>query len=285
MNKVEVDQQRYYASKQYLLPADESETTRLNTQHRVLTRAFENKLSLAPLKLQSSDRVLESGAGTGVWALEFSEQSKRNGVLLSIECIDISDKQFPVTHPSNIDFSVQSVTDLPDKWSGTFSYAHQRCLLLAMDDLRWHKAVSELFRVLSPGGWIELVEPEAEHLYFGVGPESKKLESLMLTALPGKGVMGDLGVYLPRILEEIGFVNVHYETRQVPIGHSGENVYRSEDWRDLLEGMKQPLLNEGGYGFVKTEEEYEELLQQSVAEWNNSSEAGCTFYTIIARKP
>lgn len=38
---------------------------RLNLQHRIIIRAFENQLAVAPLNLKSGDRVLESGAGSG----------------------------------------------------------------------------------------------------------------------------------------------------------------------------------------------------------------------------
>ncbi|KIK66223.1 hypothetical protein GYMLUDRAFT_239209 [Collybiopsis luxurians FD-317 M1] len=275
MNMDEYNQQRYYASKQYLLPNDKPETS----------RAFENRLSLAPLELQTGDRVLESGAGTGIWALEFSEQHKDEGIELDIECTDISDKQFPQSHPSNIRFSLHSVLDLPEEWSGTFLYAHQRLLVAAMNDARWRKAISELFRVLLPGGWVELVETEAKDFRFAVGPYSEKLTSLIKSMYAEKGVIGNLGAYLPPLMEEAGFVNVRCEARHLPIGESVENGYLSEEWRDLWKGMKQPFLEGGGYGYVETEEEIDEMLERSTLEWNNLNEASCTFYTILARKP
>ncbi|KIK66220.1 hypothetical protein GYMLUDRAFT_38034 [Collybiopsis luxurians FD-317 M1] len=285
MSTIGHNQLRYYASRQYLLPADEPETSRLNIQHRVLTKAFENQLSLAPLDLQTNDRTLESGAGTGIWALEFSEQSKKEGIELDIECIDISNKQFPHTHPANVHFSVHSVVELPADWSGTFSYAHQRLLILAMNGSRWRQAVGELFRVLSPGGWVELLEPEVKQLNFDVGPCSKKLKSLILSMFMENGIIDNLGVYLPSILEEAGFVNVRCETRHMSIGKSGDSGYLSEEWRDLWKGIKQPLLDSGGYGLVQTGEEFEEILEGATLEWDNSNEAGCTYHTILARKP
>ena len=84
---------RFYASTQYLLPADEAETTRsvqhlltranaglmihnyerLNLQHRVIVRAVETRRTLAPLTLKAGDRVLESGAGSGKIGVSSSE--------------------------------------------------------------------------------------------------------------------------------------------------------------------------------------------------------------------
>jgi len=39
---------------------------RLDFQHPLLVKLFDGKLALAPITLQGNDRVLDSGAGTGV---------------------------------------------------------------------------------------------------------------------------------------------------------------------------------------------------------------------------
>lgn len=39
--------------------------SRLNLQHRIIIKAFDDKLVMAPVSLKEGDRVLESGAGTG----------------------------------------------------------------------------------------------------------------------------------------------------------------------------------------------------------------------------
>ncbi|KIK64932.1 hypothetical protein GYMLUDRAFT_240282 [Collybiopsis luxurians FD-317 M1] len=279
------DPQRYYASGQYLLPADDVETMRLDAQHQMLVEAHDNKLSLAPSNLQSGDRVLESAAGTGIWALQFIEENEKNGILLDVECVDISDRQFPKSHlPNRVNFSVHSVTNLPAQWSERFSYVHQRLLVVALNGSLWRKAISELFRVLLPGGWVELVEYEVQKYHFDVGPYSKKLQSLILAMYEEKGVIMDLATYLPLLLKETGFVDIRIEPRRVSIGQSGIG-YRSEEWGSFCKALKLPILNGGGYGFVTKEEQYEEILRESVLEWNKSNDACKTCYTILARKP
>ncbi|GAW02522.1 hypothetical protein LENED_004184 [Lentinula edodes] len=284
---------RYYASKQYLLPADNVETQRLNTQHNMIINAFGSKLSMAPTNLTTGDRVLESAAGSGeliiihsamikrldsligIWALEFFEKNRAEGVTLDIECIDISSAQFPSTHPPEIHFSVNSIVNLPNPdWTDTFSFAHQRLLVAAMNNTLWRSAVAELFRVIKPGGWVELVEIEAQDFSsWSVGPNSTKLASLINALYGGKGVIGDLSVYLPVILKEAGFVNVQCDPRRVTIGgevdatpHKGTEV-------------------KGGYGVVDTVEEYEALVRGTEVKLKNSKEAYTTFFAILARKP
>ncbi|KAJ3909710.1 hypothetical protein F5879DRAFT_984541 [Lentinula edodes] len=101
---------RYYPSVQCLLPADQEEAARSDAQHLIIVQAFENWLSLAPLKLVAGDKVqqevvrlfsLTHNTGSyyslkGIWALEFSAENDTNGVKVDIECIDLSSKQFPI---------------------------------------------------------------------------------------------------------------------------------------------------------------------------------------------
>ncbi|KAF9064049.1 hypothetical protein BDP27DRAFT_1299260 [Rhodocollybia butyracea] len=278
---------REYTSSNYLLPADDVETERLRIQHRILTKAFGNQLALAPITFHSNDRVLESGAGSGIWAQELSDFHSQNNLLLDIECIDISDKQFPHEYPSNIHFSIHSVTDLPREWQNSFSYVHQRLLMAAMNDSRWNMAIDQLYDVLKPGGWIELVEVDVKGFGFGVGPNSKRLVSLITSLFASKGVVLDLGVYLPKLLAKKGFIDIQCEGRNIPIREPMDNdeFNGSKQLHDLWMGMKTPVLTGGGFGIVGSEKEFHELLEGSLKEWNESYKAYNPWYTIVAKKP
>ncbi|KIK61453.1 hypothetical protein GYMLUDRAFT_243629 [Collybiopsis luxurians FD-317 M1] len=280
------NRQRYYASEQYPLPADEKETARLDSQHRVYFKLFGNRLSLAPLELKSGDRVLESAAGTGIWALEFFEANKKNGIILDIDCIDISDEQFAKQHPPNIHLTLRPVTDLPAGWTSRFSYAHQRLLVSAVDHSVWSKVASELFRVISPGGWIEMAEVQLKSYDYDVGPFSKKLQSLMLTMFADNGSVLDVATFIPPLLEKTGFVNVRSEVRQAFTGRAGENGFRVDERGSLFRGLKRNVMRAGGYGVVKTEEEYEELVRGAELEWHDHlDKTSVLLYTFWARKP
>ncbi|KAJ3753788.1 hypothetical protein EV360DRAFT_52857 [Lentinula raphanica] len=292
--------QRFYASEQYLLPADQMETRRLNAQHKMITTLFDGMLSMAPTNLTSGDRVLESAAGTGIWALEFFEKNRADGVILAIDCIDISSAQFPANHPPQLHFSVNSVADLPNpEWSNTFTYVHERLLTFAMNDSLWRSAVSELFRVIKPGGWVELVEMNVDLSGWSVGPNSTKLIAFSDAAFGAKGVIKDLSVYLPRILKEAGFVDVNCKPRgilmgeELELGGEATDEFRtdagtysfSKMWRQGYMGMKGRAVESGGFGIFTTVREYEALVEASAREWSDSKEAYVTFHTILAQKP
>ncbi|KAJ3728970.1 hypothetical protein DFJ43DRAFT_1191458 [Lentinula guzmanii] len=262
---------RYYASKQYLLPADNIETNRVNAQHNIVNNALNGRLHVAPTSLTTGDRVLESAAGSGIWALEFFEQNRADGIVLDIESIDISSAQFPCAHPPQIHFSVNSIVNLPNEWDNVFVFAHQRLLVLALNDCLWHSAVSELLRVIRPGGWVELVEIEARDFRsWSVGRNSTKLASLINGLYDETTVIGNLSVYLPEVLKNAGFVYVVCETKYVPIGGEEDDTphqvtdikgYSSELWREVWMGMEGPVMEVGKA--VKTVEEYKALVQDS----------------------
>ncbi|KAF9058990.1 hypothetical protein BDP27DRAFT_1143624, partial [Rhodocollybia butyracea] len=72
--------------------------------------------------------------------------------------IDISQCLFPTQPPQNITFAVHTVTNLPESWSNRFKLANQRLLIGALTSDQWGTALRELYRVLKPGGWIQLLE-------------------------------------------------------------------------------------------------------------------------------
>ncbi|RKK74578.1 hypothetical protein BFJ71_g17250 [Fusarium oxysporum] len=67
----------------YNLPNDERENERLDLQHHVFLRTFDNKLGLAPPNLPGSnvERVLDVGTGTGIWAIGFADDHPEAKVL------------------------------------------------------------------------------------------------------------------------------------------------------------------------------------------------------------
>ncbi|KAJ4469790.1 hypothetical protein C8J55DRAFT_564440 [Lentinula edodes] len=268
---VQQSSERYYASStQYPLPADKAETQRLNRQHDIIVRAFGDRLSVTPISLKNGDRVLESAAGSGIWALEFFEKNRINKILIDMECIDISSKQFPHTHPPKMHFSVNMITDLPPEWTTTFSYVHQRLLVTAMTDSLWRSAIAEISRAVQLGGWVEFLEIDFENM------------------CTQKGMVRDMSVYLPDLLEDAGFLDVQCVTRHVSIGgelnYSGNGEVNGEG-RNYEQNKKGPIMQAGGYGIVQSGEEYEALLEASSLEWKTSGETNTSFYAITARKP
>lgn len=202
---------------------------------------------------------------------------------VQIEGIDIASRLFPHTYPANVALSIHSITSLPAAWDSRFAYVHQRLLMAALTTDMWKSAISEVFRVLQPGGWVELFEmgklPQS-------GPYSTQVESMRKALLLHKKIMYDHEHEIPVILAEAGFTEIRVDHRVLPMGRSAGQygVDGNKDLTEVMSGMKTPMLVAGGFGFVSSEEEYDEAVAKMSQEWSEN-DAEMDQFTFVARKP
>ncbi|KAJ6477150.1 S-adenosyl-L-methionine-dependent methyltransferase [Mycena vitilis] len=274
-----------YPGSKYALPTDDAERQRLLQQHDNLKRLFENRILLAPLSLDRSDNVLEIGTGPGFWVMELATTLDPS---MPIVAIDVESRLFPTVTPVNIEFRVESATNLPPGWSDTFSLVHQRLLMLALQEPEWHKDIQEIYRVLRPGGWVQLAEYTAWHegKYPGK-PCMEKLTAIFRRVAEARGLFVDCAYHIPRMLEETGFVEIQSESRVQLLGKwAGETgVADAANCVAVLRGLKTPVLEAGGFGYVNSEVEYDELLSGLAKEWDEIRGSKTEFIIICARKP
>ncbi|KAF9070011.1 S-adenosyl-L-methionine-dependent methyltransferase [Rhodocollybia butyracea] len=163
------------------------------------------------ISLDPGDEILESATGTGIWLLDLAREVHPS---VSLTGIDISQRLFPTQHPQNVTFAVHSVTDLPESWSNKFKLINQRLLCGALTPEQWGTVLEELYRVLKPGGWIQLLETGPEATISG-GPMRPYMDALT-TASINKGLALDLNRTLGRRLKDAGFVSIQEQTTALP---------------------------------------------------------------------
>ncbi|KAF7363552.1 S-adenosyl-L-methionine-dependent methyltransferase [Mycena sanguinolenta] len=274
-----------YPGSKYALPHDDLERQRLLLQHNTLKNLFENRLVLAPVILDHNDKVLDVGTGPGLWITDLATNVDSSVAMIGI---DIEPRLFPASSPKNIEFRVESVTSLPSEWTETFSFVHQRCLMLALQVSQWPQAIQEIFRVLRPGGWVQLTEttfwPEGK--YPG-RPCMEKLVTMYRRITEARNLHVDCASEIPRMLEEAGFVDIQSETRMQRMGKSAGDigVANAKNTIGVLGGIKTPVLEAGGFGHVTSEAEYDELLDGLAKEWDEIPGTEKKFIITWARKP
>ncbi|KAJ7074792.1 S-adenosyl-L-methionine-dependent methyltransferase [Mycena amicta] len=272
-----------YPGSQYMLPTDGPEHQRLTLQHAALKTLFGSCILFAPVELNPGDKVL--GTGPGLWIMDLA-----SSVDPSIEMIgvDIESRLFPVCPPKNISFRIESVLNLPSEWSNSFTLVHQRLLILALEVPQWPLALSEMYRVLRPGGWVQIAESTYwdEDVYPG-RPCMEKLTMLYRAVANRRNLYVDCAYGMPKLLQEAGFVEIQSESRMHLIGKwAGENgTAMKTNHVGILRGIKTPVLQAGGFGVVSSEAEYDALIEGLEREWDDVPGAEKEFIVFWARKP
>ncbi|TFK39530.1 S-adenosyl-L-methionine-dependent methyltransferase [Crucibulum laeve] len=247
-----------------------------------MKRGFDQKNVHAPITLKSGDKVLEAGTGSGIWLLDLSTEVPND---VEMQGIDIEPRIFPApeTCSNNIQFSVHSVTSLPQAWTDRFTLVHQRLLVASLQEVQWRNAINEMYRVTAPGGWIQLFEPSEWH----AGPVNTRHRALITALSHHRGIIWDCYKYIPQMLADAGFVDLKVIQKELPLGKWGgeDGVAHRKNLIEVWWGTKTPILKAGGFGFVNSEQEFDQLMIDLETEWDDTLGSACTWITWCARKP
>ena len=180
-------------------------------------------------------------------------------------------------------FHVASVLDLPEGWSNNFDLVHQRFLMGALRVDDWRVGLSELLRVLKPGGTVQLVE----NIYCRPSESgtSQRFYDLFDAFFNSLGLSQRIAIELPTLLESAGFVEVSWEDKVVLNGNGkewGEDAARAAAIHFI--GMRSLAQSVVAAGFVGSVSEYEQMMSDLEKEWEEKGER-VTARIICARKP
>ncbi|KAJ7074806.1 S-adenosyl-L-methionine-dependent methyltransferase [Mycena amicta] len=274
-----------YPGSQYILPTDGPEHQRLALQHATLKSMFNDRILFAPVELNTGDKVLDAGTGPGLWIMDLA-----SSVDPSIEMIgvDIESRLFPLSLPKNISFRIESVVNLPSEWSNAFTLVHQRLLMLALEIPQWPLALSEMYRVLRPGGWVQIAESTYwdEDVYPG-RPCMEKLITLIRALGKRRNLYVDVAYDMPKLLQAAGFIDIQSESRVQLLGKWGgaNGAAMKTNHVSVLRGIKTPVLQAGGFGVVSSEMEYDALIEGLEREWDDVPGTDRESIVFWARKP
>lgn len=174
------------------------------------------------------------------------------------------------------------MTNLPPEWSESFDFINQRLLFGALLREQWVEALSEMYRVLKPGGAIQLVELDPFHPV----PESPVVlyyREIHEKGFEAIGLPSDVVNNLQIMLTKAGFVDVAIDTKPTPVGKMWGEIgsQGTSAYKGAMARMANVFLRVGP---VRTEEEYGELVNKLEQDWD---EQGTQYHgaIICARKP
>ncbi|KAI0129552.1 methyltransferase domain-containing protein [Xylariales sp. AK1849] len=277
-----------YRQDKYFLPNDGEEQDRLDMQHAAIVLTMDGQLGWAPVNNPSN--VLDIGAGTGIWALEFARDHPQSTVFgTELSLIQPKDEP-PNALPPNCFFVRE---DAEEDWTlnSTFDYIHLRMMFSCFDDPR--KVMTNSFNHLSPGGWIEFQELYMEFQSFDGSSQGTALENWSRLMVAGSVVKGrDLLriKHYKALLESVGFEDVEERLAPFPCSEWASEPQFKEAGRAVatflsqsgMEGMSLKLLSAAGLSPV----EIRDTIAGAVSDLRNRDIHGYwPFFVIYGRKP
>ncbi|KAH8898299.1 sam dependent methyltransferase [Thozetella sp. PMI_491] len=271
----------------YPLPhAKDGDASRLNLQHRIFRKTIEGRLLNVPLS-EPVGKVLEIGAGSGIWASEFASENP------TAEIVGIDLFQPPLTPPSNCRFVV---LDAEKEWDAIgekdFDLVHTRMVLFHMKEVAG--VLQKAFDHLKPGGKIEVQEMWLPYITDeppGALEHSSPVVlwgELRAKAAEKRGLNQSIAAELPQMLAQVGFVDVQVRDEKWPIGPWMDDDVKKEIGEGFAESMRTGMLGFSRSLMTKELGMTEEQLQEGVKEVVASLGKG-KIYTPIrfawARKP
>lgn len=182
--------------------------------------------------------------------------------------------------PANTHFSIGNINEglaFPDNF---FDFIQMRTLVSALRTHEWPLAIKEIMRILKPGGWVQLIEPDGK--LWRLDGESKAFYNDLLAIASNIGIDPSVAKRISEMMTSQGFEKVDSPRTSIPIG----------PWRGQLGKMMADDMTEGFIGAAQlfapalevTTDEYERLVRKMVDDCNR-----CTsyhnWYGNIGRKP
>ncbi|KAM0284399.1 hypothetical protein ACHAQH_001975 [Verticillium albo-atrum] len=206
---------RRFCGPHYHMPNDEYEQCRLSLIHRIYFDIFDGELST--VTLHDPERILDIGTGIGEWAIGVSDAFPDCEVIGT----DISAIQ-PTSVPANCFFEIDDAELEWTRESDSFDLVHFRDMLGAFED--WDFIYQEAFRVIKPGGWIELMDFDdsggALKAFLSQFPEDSDIHALARDlAISGtkSGRPRGLQHLSPSLLHRAGFVDIKMTEHIIPV--------------------------------------------------------------------
>ncbi|KNG86453.1 hypothetical protein ANOM_005259 [Aspergillus nomiae NRRL 13137] len=268
-------------------PVDGEEAERLELQHQVFNKVFDNRLIFPPIP--QPQKILDCGYGTGSWAIETAEQHPRCKVI----GLDIYPYMNPDDIPENLCLQVDDLNRPFTFPPNYFDLVHSRLLATGINRDRWPSYIRDIQRVLKPGGWVQLVE-----IYFNVQSDNGSITEQHALRQWSTQLMGSLeevkdlrvGTRLRNLLTAAGLTEV--DARMIPLPLSAwSNDPRMRDiGAKNRDNVKKLLPALGLYPFTQRlrmpPQQFAELITRAQQEADTHNlKAYFPLYVCIGRKP
>ncbi|KAG9296732.1 hypothetical protein G9A89_001364 [Geosiphon pyriformis] len=207
----------------YLRPKNFEDISTMNILHYLYQFSWGSLFSAPVDEILNSSRrhILDVGCSTGLWILDMA---KSYPLARFVGC-DMT-PVFPTIQkdiPKNVKFVQVNILNglpFPDQ---SFDYVRASLFVSTLTEDEWLFAIRELARVLSPGGWLELMEPD--YRLCNMGPDTKKFVKGIMEIFRNRRINVEISQKLELILAATpNLSNTHHSIKHIEVGKSGGKV-------------------------------------------------------------
>jgi len=274
----------------YVIDAESgTEMARLINQERLLTRVMGGVFP-EHFDLSHVSHILDIGCGPGGWVLDVAfENAKINvvGIDISQQMVEYARAHAEAQGMNNASFQVMNALESLAFDDNSFDVVNARYIQAFMMKTSWAPLMKEIMRILRPGGRVVLTDGEWS---ISNSPAFEKMGAMLthVGTLTGRSFSPDgrhIGItpMLGRFLRDAGFVDIQRKAHVLDFSAGAEDY--GNTYQDLMAGLKllEPFLV---LAKVTTEEEFEELYQQALAELMLDSFCAVGYLlTVWGKKP
>ena len=199
--------------------------------------------------------------------------------------IDISSNLYPTlgeTLGSSIHLSEGNILTPKGKWAEqSYKLVNQRLLIAALSAEDWKTVIGNIYNMLSPGGWVQLVE--ADHCHSGEATQRHR-DLVLKRVFEKRGLLLDPVYDIPALLRDTGFANVNTKACEISLGKwaGNDGVEARDNCIGLYRGMKDPVVKVMG---ILSSSEFDALIDDMEREWDNNQGSKVRYNVFYAQKP
>ncbi|CAO3674839.1 unnamed protein product [Rhizopus stolonifer] len=267
---------------------EEEEKLYLKFFHYILKQVFKGNYHV---ELNQPQKILDSACGVGLWSMEMGEEFPECEVI-GIDILPPSEKygwslaKAASAGQTNVSFQFEDICKPTLSFSdNTFDFVFQREVSTIVSASRWPQLISEYYRIITPGGKIQLVEYEMG--FRDPGPITNLINEWYVSAASAIQTRIDYAQSIPEYLEAAGFTEIKQQDVYVPIGEWSTDPLQRQYGYLYREQMKSAFRSMKGWWCKQTHlssEEYDQICEDALNEFEvYQSKAKWSIFT--AEKP
>ncbi|CAG8516094.1 473_t:CDS:2 [Dentiscutata heterogama] len=243
--------------------------------HNLLQHIFNGNIGAPVLeKLQTGAKVLQFGCEAGIWIDEVSTEYPNT----EFYAVGFIQREESSENVKFIEFDVHKIQPLPfpdDEFDLVFTRDHN-CFFR---EECFQEYLTELFRVLKPGGYLE-VGYQFNHDVI-IGPSFTRLNEAWTSWFTANGINNDFILHFEDYLEKTGKADsITHQIGNIPVGDNSCDEYYNDMALYYFKSVKEVMAPFMGMSL----KEYDELINEIEKEFKGCGKVNFKQKRVFARK-